>query len=120
MRSFGTESGRVDRIGRPSGQRGVGGSAAGLRVEKGLPLTAMAKDAGLSWQGVGKIEEDECRPRLDSVLKICDALGVPFVAVALLVELHLAGVVVPLARVLRRLRGVRRIFRRFTDFGPSA
>jgi DNA-binding XRE family transcriptional regulator len=91
-----------------------------LRVARDLLRTEVAAATGLQWQCVDKIEKNACCPRLDSLLKICDALGVPFVAVALVVELRLEGCVVPLARVLRLLPRWRRLFRQGTDSGPSA
>lgn len=89
-----------------------------LRLAKGLPLGEVAARTGLSWQAIRKIEEGDCRPRVDSVLRMCGALEMPFLLVAMLVELRSEGVAVPLARLARRRRTVRRIFRKLVDFPP--
>jgi len=91
-----------------------------LREARGLTRADLAERTGLKWACVDKIERGECCPRLDSVLKICEALEVPFVVVALVVELRLEGGVVPLLRVEGLWRRLRRIFRRLLAFGRAA
>ena len=91
-----------------------------LREARGLTRADLGVRTGLRWACVDKIERGGCCPRLDSVLKICEALDVPFVVVALVVELRLEGCVVPLLRVSGLWRRLRRIFRRLLAFGHAA
>jgi transcriptional regulator with XRE-family HTH domain len=46
------------------------------RSKRGLSLSAVATAAGLSRQMVSFVEQEKRNPTLDSVLRICDAVGV--------------------------------------------
>ena len=91
-----------------------------LREARGWTRADLAEATGLKWAAVDKIERGGCCPRLDSLLKICAALEVPLVVVALVVELRLEGCVVPLLRATRLWRRLRRISRRLLAFGRAA
>lgn len=46
------------------------------REAKGLSLYRLAKDTGLSMQGVCNLELDNADPRLSTIIKVAQALGV--------------------------------------------
>lgn len=46
------------------------------RTERKMSLSAVAEKAGLSYQMVGFVEKQERNPTLDTVLRICEALGI--------------------------------------------
>lgn len=48
------------------------------RNKRGLSLTAVAAGAGLSRQMIRFVEQETRNPTLDTVLRICDAIGVDF------------------------------------------
>jgi transcriptional regulator with XRE-family HTH domain len=48
------------------------------RNKRGLSLTAVATGAGLSRQMISFVEQETRNPTLDTVLRICDAIGVDF------------------------------------------
>ncbi len=90
-----------------------------LRLARPCLLTDLATATGLRWQAIRKIEDGGCRPRLESVLKICEALEFPLVVVALVVELRREGVVVSIARVLRLRRRQRRALLKIADLAVA-
>lgn len=51
------------------------------RNKRGLSLLAVATAAGLSRQMVSYVETETRNPTLDTVLRICDAIGIDFEAV---------------------------------------
>jgi transcriptional regulator with XRE-family HTH domain len=51
------------------------------REKRGLTLTAVAAAAGLSRQMISFVEQETRNPTLDTVLRICDAIGIDFEAV---------------------------------------
>ena len=48
------------------------------RIKRDLSLSAVAEKAGISYQMVGLVEKQERNPTLDTVLRMCDAIGVDF------------------------------------------
>ncbi len=75
-----------------------------LREATGAEL---AEATGLTPLAIRKIEEKRCRPRQDSILRICEALRLRCSLLARVVERRRAGRVLPLAQELRQ-RWVRR------------
>jgi transcriptional regulator with XRE-family HTH domain len=51
------------------------------RNRRGLSLTAVAAGAGLSRQMISFVEQETRNPTLDTVLRICDAIGIDFESV---------------------------------------
>lgn len=96
-----------------------GGALREIRLARLCSLTALAEATGLKRQGLRKIEDGRCCPKLDSVLRICEARDFPIGLVALLVELRREGTVVPIAQVLHLRRRQRRILWRMADCGGS-
>lgn len=48
------------------------------RVKRKMSLSAVAEKAGISYQMVGFVEKQTRNPTLDTVLRICDAIGIDF------------------------------------------
>lgn len=51
------------------------------REKRDMPLSAVAAKAGISYQMVGMVEKQERNPTLDTLLRMCSALGVDFESV---------------------------------------
>ena len=51
------------------------------RKERGLSLATVAAEAGLSRQMVRFVEQETRKPTLDTLLRICDAMGIEFIDV---------------------------------------
>ena len=51
------------------------------REKRGMSLSAVAAKAGVSYQMVGFVEKQKRNPTLDTLLRMCDALGVDFESV---------------------------------------
>jgi transcriptional regulator with XRE-family HTH domain len=51
------------------------------RAERGLTLAAVAAKAGLSYQMVRFVEKQDRNPTLDTLLRICNAMGIELVDV---------------------------------------
>lgn len=51
------------------------------REKRSLSLAVVATEAGLSRQMVSYVEQEERNPTLDTLLRMCDALGVDFESV---------------------------------------
>ena len=47
------------------------------RERRGISMTALAERAGLSQQMISYVEREMRIPRVDSLIRICDALGIP-------------------------------------------
>ena len=66
-------------------RRAICASVAGIlhqeRTKRGLSLSAVAEKAGISYQMVAFVEKQKRNPTLDTVLRICDSIGVDFEAV---------------------------------------
>lgn len=56
----------------------VGGRIKKLRLEKGLSTNKLSNAAGLSQSYVRKLEKGECRPTIESLEFLCQALGISF------------------------------------------
>jgi transcriptional regulator with XRE-family HTH domain len=63
-------------------RRAICSSIAGILLEerkkRGLSLLAVATAAGLSRQMIRFVEQETRNPTLDTLLRICDAIGVDF------------------------------------------
>ena len=88
-----------------------------LREARGLSYEGAAEPTTLCGKAVWKIEEKRCHPRQQTLRQLCRVYGVPFSVAALLVELRQEGVLVPVKRVFRLWRLLRRIFRKVVTFG---
>lgn len=51
------------------------------RTKRRLSLSAVAEKAGISYQMVGFVEKEQRNPTLDTILRICDAIGIDFESV---------------------------------------
>jgi len=51
------------------------------RISRKMSLATVAEKAGISYQMVGFVERQERNPTLDTVLRICEAIGIDAVDV---------------------------------------
>jgi transcriptional regulator with XRE-family HTH domain len=59
------------------------------RLARGLSMRALAREVGISAPYVNELERGRSRPGLDVVARLADALRLPFVELATLVEYRL-------------------------------
>lgn len=58
-------------------RRDIGARIRHARLHRNLTQEALAERAGIDRQAVNRIEQGHVSPRLDTLLLIADALGVP-------------------------------------------
>jgi transcriptional regulator with XRE-family HTH domain len=56
--------------------QGVGGRVRKLRVERGLSLRKLAKLTGIAYSNLSKFENGAHDPKLSTIARIAEALGV--------------------------------------------
>jgi transcriptional regulator with XRE-family HTH domain len=79
-----------------------------LREAKQMKREELAALAGVCAKCLEKSEEKRCNPKHETLLRLCAGLALSYVVVAIIVESRREGITLPLDRVLRHVRALKR------------